>query len=842
MPSSRILRCRRAAATTSLLLLLIGIVSCGTPPRPPETEIPGYLHLQEAVGNYDFSPLRGRRIVVDPGHGGHFRGAVGLNGLTEAEVNLGVALYLRGLLEWAGATVHLTRTADYDFLSAADSTLAHDLAARVALADSLQPDVFLSIHHNSNASLDRDLNETQTYYPVGSDGASLDLARAIHKHLVRNLEIEPAKLMAGNFHVLRNATVPAVLGEPAMLSNPVMENRLTLARSHELEASAYFLGLLEYFAGGTPCWTCDYGDTITVDINASRALHWHFEPGGPDAPLLDPTTVRLQVDGEARSWSLAPDGRGVTWHLAASDLDRDHRIELSARNLRGHSTPVWRSWLPAQQRGGKFRAELWRPAVATEEGANPNLLTWRHTGQALADFLQPRLVFAGAEHELVLPVFPDRRGWLLLPDSALPGRRSGSSSGSTSSGAETLPAALHWRDSDGTPHEQPLTVLQLQTPPSYRWRRLELAPGFAPGTVVPGERWQPRRQPHPAPPPPPARTHFLDTTAPVVLAPQAGVLWLEAPGAFPIVAGADVEPAEAAGLVWRPLLPDMLGKVIIIDPTGGGSDTDGTGPLGTRGADLNLDIARRTADLLRGAGATVVLTREDETWWPPEQKVLRANRCRADLFLTIGRSAAPDIRYAAAHHHGSRNGQAWARYFATACRPLLAAGESTQITASYAYLLRHTACPALQVGLELPRDVDSEARLNTPAHQQAEARALVLGIAGVLCGPQVMDRALDPAQLIAAAGPRMLAAERIEWARLDGNLFWLPPRWSKPPTGSQTGASAVSLAQRWRPGPGLPSLADVHTLEVHAGSAWQLWQVRLDADAAPAMDLLLENR
>ncbi len=95
------------------------------------------------------SPLRGRRIVLDPGHGGFFKGAIGQNGLTEAEVNLGVALYLRGLLEWVGAEVFLTRTADYDFLTASDSTLASDLAFRSSFADSLQPDVFLSLHHNS---------------------------------------------------------------------------------------------------------------------------------------------------------------------------------------------------------------------------------------------------------------------------------------------------------------------------------------------------------------------------------------------------------------------------------------------------------------------------------------------------------------------------------------------------------------------------------------------------------------------------------------------------------------------------------------------------------------------
>jgi len=38
--------------------------------------------------------LTGKIVVIDPGHGGSEMGAIGQNGLREAEVNLGVALYL----------------------------------------------------------------------------------------------------------------------------------------------------------------------------------------------------------------------------------------------------------------------------------------------------------------------------------------------------------------------------------------------------------------------------------------------------------------------------------------------------------------------------------------------------------------------------------------------------------------------------------------------------------------------------------------------------------------------------------------------------------------------------
>ena len=75
-----------ALQTTALVFLS----SCTGPAPAPETappDIPGYRQLREEFGDLDFTPLRGRRIVLDPGHGGFFRGAVGPNGLSEAEVN-----------------------------------------------------------------------------------------------------------------------------------------------------------------------------------------------------------------------------------------------------------------------------------------------------------------------------------------------------------------------------------------------------------------------------------------------------------------------------------------------------------------------------------------------------------------------------------------------------------------------------------------------------------------------------------------------------------------------------------------------------------------------------------
>jgi N-acetylmuramoyl-L-alanine amidase len=36
-----------------------------------------YQSLKEPLDKYDLSALRGKRIVIDPGHGGKFSGAIG---------------------------------------------------------------------------------------------------------------------------------------------------------------------------------------------------------------------------------------------------------------------------------------------------------------------------------------------------------------------------------------------------------------------------------------------------------------------------------------------------------------------------------------------------------------------------------------------------------------------------------------------------------------------------------------------------------------------------------------------------------------------------------------------
>ena len=148
----------------------------------------------------DFTVLQGRTIVLDPGHGGRYSGAVGKKGLTEKEVNLSVAKVLRDLLVSYGATVVMTRDEDADLLpEGAEGPVRADLRSRVDSADAAPDAVcFLSIHHNDLGVPDPRYNAIETYYKMGDTGPSLDLARYIHRHLNRAVGLPRQALRPGN--------------------------------------------------------------------------------------------------------------------------------------------------------------------------------------------------------------------------------------------------------------------------------------------------------------------------------------------------------------------------------------------------------------------------------------------------------------------------------------------------------------------------------------------------------------------------------------------------------------------------------------------------------------------
>ena len=188
--------------------------------------------------------LAGLTVALDPGHGGYDGGARARDsGVWEKELNLQIAMAVETALVERGAAVVLTRTQDI-CLSEDGSGKARkraDLQKRLDLAESAGADVFLSIHLNEYR--DRAESGPQVYYQRGADAGRL-LAGCLQEALITVLQ--PAKKReanAGDYYVLRNTSLPAVLVECGFLSNAQEEKQLLDAAYHRRIAQAVADGL-----------------------------------------------------------------------------------------------------------------------------------------------------------------------------------------------------------------------------------------------------------------------------------------------------------------------------------------------------------------------------------------------------------------------------------------------------------------------------------------------------------------------------------------------------------------------------------------------------------------------
>ncbi|HEX2801626.1 MAG TPA: N-acetylmuramoyl-L-alanine amidase, partial [Phenylobacterium sp.] len=107
-------------------------------------------------------------------------------------------------------------------------------------------------------------------------------------------------------------------------------------------------------------------------------------------------------------------------------------------------------------------------------------------------------------------------------------------------------------------------------------------------------------------------------------------------------------PGPTAPLQLRPqiapqrIVPLNLKKVVVIDAGHGGHDPGARGQAGFE-KDVNLAAALALkARLERGGRYKVVLTRDDDTYVPLEDRVRIAQRADADLFISLHSDSGPD--------------------------------------------------------------------------------------------------------------------------------------------------------------------------------------------------------
>ncbi len=695
-------RAARAALAVCLACALVpGCAPSGklapgpTPPSLRPAPRAGYDGRRDSLDSVDPRVLRGKRIVLDPGHGGFFPGAVGVDSLTEKEVNLGVALELRDLLRAGGAEVLLTRETDRDFLSPADSALRADLAERARIANAFQPDLFVSIHHNADPNAAHDVNETQTYYQLGDEGPSYDAAQDVFRAITRNLGIEVSKMIPGNFFVVRNSEAPALLTEASFLTYPPTEAKLRTLEARRLEAEVFYLGIVRWFMRRAP----HLESFAALDVSGRPDTVFTDAPrlvarlaGAFDAATLriDGAEVPVTTTGTAVEWSGVPP-------LAAGPHEAAFSARLSgegasrARKLRFHVRKA-----PSRL----LVSVLGSPLATTRGVVGARVRVLDADDLPVPDSCRVRLasvpkgVFSPAETTLIAH---DGEAWAYLRRARGVSARAVARASLVARlvprvGAASVPVARHVLARD-TAHTRTGFV-------ERRPEGLSLETGLL------------------------ARPAWLNRDGFVALAADpAGHV------ALPRLAGfrRHGDPAE-----WPPRVTAIAGgalhaRRIALDPEGGGDDPAGAAPGGTRASALNLEVARALAAMLEAAGAEVVMTRAGDHAVSELGRVQVAEGFRAERYLRIGHANTAPL---AGHYFNSGGGRRWAQRTA---RTLGQLGlDVPRVGESAKYPLSQTSGVALYV--TLARTDSSEAQLLSPGRLRAEAYALYLALAGDLAG------------------------------------------------------------------------------------------------------------
>jgi N-acetylmuramoyl-L-alanine amidase len=223
-------------------------------------------------------PRHVRRVVLDPGHGGHDPGALGAGGLREKDVVLDIAHRAAPLIaRELGIATLLTRDAD----------VFVPLDERVARANAFSADLFVSVHCNASESaggrgvmtfvLDASRDDLAARVAARENAASAEasaelanamshvldaasLARSNHfaellqRAAVASLSPHYAEVLdqgvkSAGFYVLAGARMPAALFETSFISNPVEERRLDTGDYRQKMADAVVNAVRAYRDG-----------------------------------------------------------------------------------------------------------------------------------------------------------------------------------------------------------------------------------------------------------------------------------------------------------------------------------------------------------------------------------------------------------------------------------------------------------------------------------------------------------------------------------------------------------------------------------------------------------------
>jgi len=184
-------------------------------------------------------------IVIDAGHGGRDDGCSGANGSKESTINLAISRSLKTFLEAMDIKVVMTRSDSnglYD--SNATNYKQSDMQKRIEIIEKANADMVISIHQNS--FVDSTQCGAQAFYQEGND-KSKEFAESVQSQLISQLDNARMEANGGDYYILKECGISAVLVECGYLTNPEEESKLTTTEYQNQVAYAIMCGVVKYF-------------------------------------------------------------------------------------------------------------------------------------------------------------------------------------------------------------------------------------------------------------------------------------------------------------------------------------------------------------------------------------------------------------------------------------------------------------------------------------------------------------------------------------------------------------------------------------------------------------------
>lgn len=177
-------------------------------------------------------------IVIDPGHGGKDSGAVGINGIKEKDVVLNIAKEIlkinRNILNDT-FDIYLTRYKD-SLVSLSD---------RSRLANSLDADIFVSLHCNASQTQSKGIEVYVHHSDSKNVKKSITLGLSVLNESTQKLGFKKRGVKFANFQVLRESVslFPAVLVEMGFVTNANEVDYFLKPKNIRAMALAILLGI-----------------------------------------------------------------------------------------------------------------------------------------------------------------------------------------------------------------------------------------------------------------------------------------------------------------------------------------------------------------------------------------------------------------------------------------------------------------------------------------------------------------------------------------------------------------------------------------------------------------------